>query len=97
MKWWIEWGSNVEGMRAAQAAGVEVPALANEPKDRPDLELYLHCYLDVSAERSFNGNITFGAVAIWCAAYEIEVGQVWSVLRVADIEIHKWQATRSKP
>jgi hypothetical protein len=93
--WWIEWGDSLEALEAMQAEGIPVKALENAPRYRPDLAAYLSCYMDVSAERSFNGQVTFSAVSHWCDVYDCDVSDFWPVVRIADIQVRKWQRSNS--
>jgi hypothetical protein len=92
--WWLEWGKHVPGMRELAASGRPVPALQRAPREQPELDLFVHCYVDVSGDRAFNGAITFGAVARWCEAYGAAVPEVWPVVKVADDEVRRWHESR---
>ena len=96
MTWWIEWGDSLEALEEMQEEGIPVKALENAPPYRPDLAVYLTCYMDVSADRSFNGQITFQAVSNWCDTYECDVADFWPVVRNADTQVRKWLRSTSR-
>jgi hypothetical protein len=88
----MQWGKNVEALQQVRDSGLPVPALDNAPPHRPELDLFLRCFLDVSSDRSFDGHITFASVAQWCAAFGVPLEECWAVVRRADDEVRRWQS-----
>ena len=88
----MQWGKNIEALQHIRSLGRPVPALDNAPAPRPDGDLFMRCFLDVSGDRSFSGHITFAAVALWCSAYGVSLEDCWAVVRRADDEVRRWQS-----
>lgn len=91
----MEWGVNIEALQEMQAKGVKVRALEDAPVYREDIAVFVRAYSDLSSDRNFNGVIPFTAVMAWASLYGVPITECWEIVRIADIEVRKWQHSSS--